>query len=167
MCDGQGIVVGQMVMQRCACMQISKSERVLFVRELVCKMVGGETFSAPFVSKHFMKNFIYSGPLPVGIRAKDFKEYEIEERLFESFRAVCEYIKNHGGFQIFGWVKRGEILDQGTDQPGSGLPHNAARTMIESANLSYHIVRMEPMVPENIDVDELAALKFNVTQGFR
>ena len=167
MCDGQGIVVGQIVMQKCACMQMCKSEKVLFLWELACTMVDGGTFSAPFVSKHFMNSFIYSGPLPVNVRAKDFEEYEIEERLFESFRAVCEYINNHGGFQIFGWVKRGEIMDQGTEQPGSGLPHNAARTMIESGNLTYHIVRMEPMVPENIDLDELNALKFDVTRGFR
>ena len=80
---------------------------------------------------------------------------------------MCEYINNHGGFQIFAWVKRGEMLDQGAEQPGSGLPHYATRTTIESGNLIYHIVRMEPMVPENIDLDELAALKFDVTQGFR
>lgn len=44
-----------------------------------------------------MKNFVLLGPLPVGTRACDFKYYQVEEILFESLEAVCEYINNRGG----------------------------------------------------------------------
>ena len=50
------------------------------------------------------------------------------------------------------WLKRGEVLDQGVDQPNNGLPYNATRTTVESGTLNHHIKRFEPMTPESIDV---------------
>ncbi len=71
-----------------------------------------------------------------------------------------------GDFLAFLWVKRVEVEDQGVDQPNNGLPYNAARTTIESANLNHHIVRLDPMSPESIDIERLNDLKFDVRNGF-
>ena len=114
-----------------------------------------------------MKHFIYSGPLPVGTKASDFEPYDVEDRLYEAFRSVCEYINNHGGFRAMLWVKRGQVQDQGVDQPNNGLPYNGTRTTVESGILNHHIVRLKPMTPEAIDLDELNKLKFDVATGFR
>ena len=114
-----------------------------------------------------MKNFVFSGPLPVGTRAHDLEKNQVERRLYESFLAVTEYINNHGGFELFMWVKRGELLDQGVDQPGGELPHNVVRTTVESGTLNYHITWMEPMTPQGINLDQLDPLKFDVSNGFQ
>ena len=65
------------------------------------------------------------------------------------------------------WVKRGEVLDQGVDQPNNGLPYNATRTTVESGALNHHITRFEPMTLESIDVEQLNELKFDVSTGFQ
>ena len=126
----------------------------------------GSSFQTRYASKWFMNNFIYSGPLPVGTRASDFEPFEVEEKLFGAFEDVCDYINDRGGFRAMIWVKRGQVQDQGVDQPNNGLPYNAARATVESGILNHHIVRLEPMTPEAIDLDELNNLKFNVSTGF-
>ena len=63
------------------------------------------------------------------------------------------------------WVKRGQVQDQVVDQPNNGLPYNAARSTVKSGILNHHIVRLEPMTPEAIDLDALNDLKFNVATG--
>eukprot|EP00957_Ditylum_brightwellii_P055945 4239416-Ditylum_brightwellii.AAC.1 len=65
------------------------------------------------------------------------------------------------------WVKRGEVLDQGVDQPNNGLPYNAARTTVKLGNLNHHIVRVIPMKPEVLDIGYLNDLKFDVNTGFQ
>ena len=69
-------------------------------------------------------------------------------------------------FRIIGWVKRGEVLDQGVSQPSYGLSHNAPRILVQSGLLNHHIARVDPMRPEIIDVNYLNGLKFDVVNGF-
>ena len=65
-----------------------------------------------------------------------------------------------------GWVKRGEVEDQGVDQPNNGLSHNAQRVMVQSGNLNHHISKLEPTIPEAINFITLDAFKFNVNTDF-
>jgi hypothetical protein len=37
--------------------------------------------------------------------------------------------------------------------------------MIENAEVRYHIVRFDPSEPENIDLEELNALKYTMGEG--
>ena len=119
------------------------------------------------MSKHFMKMSNFWGDLPVGIKATQFEPYQVENRMFDAVQRVTTYINNHGGFLVMLWVKRGEVLDQGVDQPNNGLPYNAAHTTVQSGILNHHITRMEPMTPESINVEQLNELKFHVSTGFQ
>ena len=94
------------------------------------------------------------------------EHFVVEDRLLEAATNICDYINNHGRFMVMLWVKRGEVLDQGVDQPNNGLPYNAEHTTVQSGNLNHHIVRFMPMEPENINIDELNDLRFNVVSGF-
>ena len=69
-------------------------------------------------------------PLPSGIRASVFEDYKIEDHLYNALNNVTTYINNLCQFRIIGWAKRGEVQDQGVDQPSNGLPHNASRAMV-------------------------------------
>ena len=126
----------------------------------------GDIIGAKFVSKSFMKDFIYSSALPVGIKASHFGAYQVEDRLFTSFDSICNYVNNNGGWRVSGWVKHGKVQDQGVDQPNNGLPFNASRTTVESGLLNYHIVEIQPMSPMELDLEVLNRLKFDVTTGF-
>ena len=167
LCDQKNLLVNGILMKRCPCMQMDKSGKVMHSWILTVIGSDGNSFTVRFSSKWFMFNFILSAPFPIGTKASDFEPYLVEERLFGAFRSVCDYINNHGGFRIFLWVKRGQVQDQGVDQPNDGLPYNAARSTVESGILNHHIVRMEPMTPTAIDGEALNNLKFNVSTGFR
>ena len=113
-----------------------------------------------------MKTFIYSGALPMGTKASDFNSYEVEERLYDAVASVFRYINEHGGFRIYLWVRRGEVEDQGVDQPNKGLAWNAARATVKSGLIKHHIVQIEPANSAALDVATLNGLKFDVSSGF-
>ena len=72
-------------------------------------------------------------------------------------------------FHVIGWANCGEFQDQGVDQPSNssnGLPHNAARVMVESGTLNHYITRLDPMRPGDVNLDTLNKLLFNVVNGF-
>ena len=69
-------------------------------------------------------------------------------------------------FAVIGWVKRGQVLDQGVAQPGNGLQHDAARVMVQSGSLAHHVARLGTMRPRLVDESILDSLKFNVANGF-
>ena len=154
------------MMARCACIQMNKTEKIVFCLGLRVTLPNGMTFQTRFVSKHFMRSYGWSDELPVGVKATHFESYQVENRVFEAIQGVTAYINNHGGFLAFLWVKRGEVNDQGVDQPNNGLPNNAAHTRVESGVLKHHIVRLDPMIPESSDIEQFDELKFDVKNGF-
>ena len=147
-------------------MQMDKSGKVMISMGLEVSDSSGDSFKVQFASKWFMKNFVYSGALPVGTKSSDFTSYVVEERLYDAVESVFEYINEHGGFRIYLWVRRGEVEDQGVDQPNKGLAWNAARATVESGMIKHHVVRIEPANPAALDVATLNGLKFNVSSGF-
>ena len=166
MCDQNTLLQNDVLSNRCACMQMDKSGKVMISMGLEVRGGSGDSFRVQFASKWFMKTFIYSGALPMGTKASDFNSYEVEERLYDAVASVFRYINEHGGFRIYLWVRRGEIKDQGVDQPNRGLAWNAERATVESGLIKHHIVRMEPANPAALDVDALEGFKFNVSSGF-
>eukprot|EP00957_Ditylum_brightwellii_P126853 9669592-Ditylum_brightwellii.AAC.1 len=63
---------------------------------------------------------------------------------------------------VVGWLKHGEVEDQGVDQPNNGLTHNAQRVMVQSGNSNHHISKIEPMNPEAVNFITLDEYKFDV-----
>ena len=147
---------------------MNKSGKIAVVWGLRVKLPNGPVFRTSFTSKSFTNEFIFSGTMPINTKACHFLDnYVIEDRLLEAGVNVCNYINDNGLFMVILWVKRGEVLDQGVDQPNNGLPYNAESTKVESGNLNHHIVKLLPMHPEDIDMTVFNSLKFNVETGLR
>jgi hypothetical protein len=122
-----------------------------------------------------VNNYVLTDRLAAHIRASHFSQ-DIENNILDSTRRVFQYINERGGFRIIGWAKRGMIRDQGAgvqqenqgqQRGGYGQQANQANNnnMIENAEVRYHIVRVDPSEPENIDLEELNALKYTMGEG--
>ena len=60
-------------------------------------------------------------------------------------------------------MKRGEIIDQGVEQPNT---YNAQKILVQSGSLNHHITRVDPMKPHLIEKRHLNSLKFNTVNDF-
>ena len=166
LCDQQGLKDGSGVIKsRCSCIQATtRSGKPMFGLVVEVRSASGVVFTTELISKNFMKQYVFIGSLPEGARAHMFQQqWEVEDRLYQKIQSVFNFINRHGGFRVIGWTRRGEVLDQGVDQPNNGLPYNAARVMVEAGTLRYHITRVDPMTPLAIDLDVLHRLKFDVS----
>ena len=114
----------------------------------------------------FSEKFILSGELPSGTREYIHEYYDIGYRICTSFEIVSRYINKLCKLRVIGWGKHGEVQDQGVDQPSNGLPHNAARVMVEYGTLNHHINQLDHIRPGDANVDMLNQLKFDVVNGF-
>lgn len=168
LCDQQTLFDGEVMMNKCPCFQMrSRVGLAAVVYEILVSLPSGATFRATLSSKRFNLLYIFSDVMPVGIRAAHLEDFEIEDRIYHAASAVTSLINDSGGFMVSGWTKRGEVQDQAVDQPGSGLPHNAPRSMVHAGTLNYHVTRIDPMQPENVDLDILQGLKVDVVTGLR
>ena len=151
--------------RRCACYVMqNESAPLAIVLEIEVILPDGSSFTVEFSSQWFLEQHILTGPLPRSVNRSMFDDYDVEDNLFESMLKIFRIV---GRFRVTGWVRRGEMLDQGVDQPSNGLPHNAQRVMVQSSTLNYHITRLEPEDPTTVDLDELNRSRFDVVSGFR
>ena len=125
LCDHQSLMNGYIMTNHCCCIQMmNRVGNVVILFNVEVRTDEGATFNTRMSSKWFMKKFILSDYFPTGNRAFRFEDYEVEDSIFNTATNVL------GGFVVVGWVKRGEVEDQGVDQPNNGLPHNAQRVMV-------------------------------------
>ena len=162
LCDRQRVDVG-----KCACYQMpNRSGSVIISIELRVTLPDGNTFTAYFRSKWFVEKYVLNGNLPADVRASSFEDFEIEDCFFRSLDYIMKYINSNGKFQVVGWAKRGEVMDQGVSQPNNGLPHNAAKVMVQSGTLNHHVTKIEPMTPSLLHSQYYDSLRFKVEMGF-
>ena len=167
-CDHQSLLKGDTLANRCACIQMTKSGKVAFAWGIEMHMHGGNSVFTTFLSKSFTNEYFINGELPINTTAESFTDnYIAEDALIESAVGVMDHINGKGGFNVILWVKRGEVLDQGVDQPNNGLAYNAARTDVESSKLNHHLVRLFPAMPEAINMEDLKDLQFNANTGLQ
>jgi hypothetical protein len=177
MCDKQDLYRNGRMEARCSC--ISNVQRMCpttIVMQLQLQMNDNreEMLINNFTSTWFVNNYVLTDKLAAHIRASHFSQ-DIEDDILESTRQVFQYINKRGGFRIIGWAKRGMIRDQGAgvqqenqgQRGGYGQQANQANNnnMVENAEVRYHIVRFDPSEPENIDLEELNALKYTMGEG--
>ena len=84
----------------------------------------GDEFDVKFASKWFMLNFLLTGPLPVGTCASNFKDVEVEDRLWTAASSVFEYINEKEGFehlfgQNVGWLRTLALINPRATVPRS------------------------------------------------
>jgi len=151
------------VRRRCACIQMpdNRSGSVFTPIEVEVRSQDG-SFTTMFYSKFFFEKYILSGGrFPSSVTVSSFDDSEFMDRYLDTVMDVTTYINNLCGWRSIGWVKPGEALDQSVDQPNNGLPYNAQRQTVQSANLKHHLVTLEPMAPHRVDIDRLNGLKFD------
>ena len=168
LCDHQSLMNGDIMKNRCCCIQMmNRVGNVVIIFDVELRTDDCETFNTRMSIKWCMKIFIISDDFPAGAQAFLFEDYEVEDRIYNTESRVFNDMNTVGGFQVVGWVKIGEVEDQGMDQPNNGLPHNSQRVMVQSGNLNHHISKMEPTNPELINLITLNGFKFNVDTGFQ
>ena len=162
MCDRQ-----QECLSKCACYQMfNQSGNVMISVEIKVCLPGSSSFNTNFRSKWFLETYILNGNLLAGMRADSFKDYKIEEHFLNAISNIVKYINTKGKFQVVGWAKCGEVLDQGVSQPNNGLHHNASRTMVQLGNLIHHITKIKAMKPSLLNQSYLDGIHFHVMNGF-
>ena len=156
-------------LSRCACFQMtSRSGNVVISIEAEIKNPDGSTFTTAIQSKWFLEKYILTAPLPTGTRASKFEDFEVEDSFFTALKDVISYINTTCKFRVIGWVKRGEVQDQGAEQPTSLYGNNTnSRVMIQSGSLTHHVTRLDPVEPEKINLTHLDSLKFDVLNDFK
>ena len=92
-----------------------------------------------FMSLYLRKNFTSS------VKFHHLDGSEAYYNLQDCIDDVVDYINKNGGFTIIGWYKRGEIHDQSNEIVSSE---------VESSELGYHIVSINPKVSDVTDHDE-------------
>ncbi len=163
-CDRQAIVqTNGVVSNRCACFQMSRQRNgcVVFHYTFVFTREDGTQFTAQFSSKWFLDKYVFDGAVPSSTRARHLEDFVVDGRIRAAVGNVLGYINSQGGFKVYGWTKRGEIQDQAVDQPGNGLPHNAPQNVVEAGELVFHVTRVEPARPKDIDLTILNGFKLN------
>ena len=103
---------------KCVCYQMpNRSGNVIISIEVKVVLPDGNTISTCIRSKWFLEKFILTRAFPVGTRAENFEDYEIKDRLYSAIHNVMKYLNLACKFQIIGWAKRGELMDQGVAPP--------------------------------------------------
>ena len=157
---------GEIMMKRCCCIQmINRVGNFAILFDVEVRTDEGATFNICMSSKWFMRNFIPSNDFPTGTWAFRFEHYEVKDRIYTTATNGSNYINSIGGFIVVDWVKRGEVENQGVDQPSNGLPHNAQRVMVQSENFYHHTSKLEPMNPEAVNFITLNEY-FDVNSSF-
>ena len=169
MCDQQSVVsAGGIHARRCACVQMNNRRGIaVVVYDIELELEDGSVVPTRLCSKWFSRKYVFSGPFAAGTSVATLEDFAVTDRIYDAAESVFNLINSNGGWLVYGWTKRGEIQDQAVDQPGNGLPHNAARVMVEAGNLNYHVTRIDPMEPGDIDMDTLNGLKVDVATGLR
>lgn len=164
-CDGIESYKDQVLAQYCACSQATNRDAniVTAISGVCSKAADGLSFQIKnFTSKKFTSRLMKGGRLPVGISVERLTEdLDVRTTLDKSVRDQINYINQHGGFNVLGWVCRGTVRDQGVDQP-SPAQRNEAPRYIESDELLYHVSLLEPSKKLTADEEKaLMELKFD------
>ena len=95
-----------------------------------------------------------------------FEDCEVEDLLFMTMDSVIIFIRNIYNFRMIGWIKRGDVQDQGVDQSSNGLSLNAGRVIVQSGRVNYCITKLDPTHPGIFDLTALNRMKFDVVNGY-
>lgn len=160
LCDGSSLMVNDVMANKCCCYQsMGRNGNVIAEVEVEIIPPNQEPFITTICSKFFLKSFCLNNSyFEPGTRQHHFNANpQAEEALFNALDFKTKYTNARGLFRGFGWIKRGEVEDQGVDQPNS---RDAERILVDSSTTKYHITRLEPMHPHKIDTRELRMSSF-------
>ena len=161
-CGTLGAMKAGVAMQTCSCNAItSRGGTIVLLSQLKLKVDDITSFHVTeFTSKSFTLSFFRGAQFPAGITVEILTERRTFDDILESIDNQTEYVNQHGGYDVVGWVNRGKILDRGVDQP---LPvqRNDPKKKVESGNLIYNLSSVTPASLSNDEQTTLEGMKYN------
>ena len=164
LCDAYGMYANSEKAGSCGCFKLEKYDAHIcgfFELTFQKKQEQGDELSLDvhvkdYTSKKFTKLFIKGGKIPIGLTAPHITRDRRRRNEFR--RSVDNVIRtiNEGGsskdpekrgFMVQGWVRRGQIRDQGVEASGmgsNGSGRQAQLPMVDASTFVYHITSIVP-----------------------
>lgn len=168
LCDANRCYVNGRLSTSCSCFTINKRDAdvVLLLTLRVVTRSNRTLIVHDFTSKKFTKFFMKGQQLKSGLRAAHFNQSGRRTRveLRHKVVAVLDFVNQGGllaapaaadadacnarkGWTVHGWSRRGEVVDQGVDQPAGPTLRNEGPRLVEATDLTYHITHITPTTP--------------------
>ena len=151
-CDRQDILNFQKREKKCGCYLMNKrtADAVTMVN-MTGTVDGIKAFTHKgFSSLQFMNLFL-DGRLPNALELKDLQGFQKTFDFFSQVKACVKSINENDGFTVFGWYKRGEVTDLGSNEDSN----------IEASSIVHHVVHIIPTNP-NHDFSHLKIVADNL-----
>lgn len=141
----------------CGCDSMCDNKRSMVAPFLSLKLESAEGVEiyCTFSSQHFFDEFILTKMLERDMSMVEFQEDDIGDFIAEATTKVLEYGKK---WKAIGWIKMGKSLMDSAEQPMNSYQGPKQTEFSEKKN--YHLVRLEPMKPDQLDVAKLNSLKY-------
>ena len=160
-CDKQNLITSDnRVREKCACdtMQNKEASGITFVFDLLLNTPDGG-FNAQFSSQSFFLNFVSKSLIPLHVTWERVNnDDDILDGIEEAAQRAFQLGNNNGGWKAIGWYKYGMTELANADQPLNAF--QGSRLTGESPNVKPHIVRLEPMNPSGISINDLESIKY-------
>lgn len=172
LCDQQELFNNESEAQKCCCQQMNpRHSSIYIVMNLVLSnpmAQGQDSIKVQFISKRFMTDFILTDYFPSGTKLRDIATGEPNKILFAKISNVFRKgVNEWNRFNVLVWSKRGEVSDAiHSSDNGNSYYNNHANETIASGNVKYHLVRIDPGSPEDVDLEWLENNKFDVVRDF-
>ena len=160
----------------CGCYGMSPNSTSLVFQHSISVETTDQLFKMDeFSSIKFSKLYL-NGDIPGSVKIYMLQLTEAFINIYESMERCIQLVNDNGGFTIVGWYKRGVINDRSmittnaNTNMSNNLPNsnNSEDVHVDSGDISYHIVHINPTNNEFLDPrsllgERLQSMKFNVT----
>lgn len=160
LCDGYENPV------KCPCVKIVDRSCSMIIK-IVLKVTSSQgnvnfvTFTSEgFSSKKLTKLFIAGGEVPTGFNVTSLTNDRLQmNRFLDAIDNVIQFYNSRNGFDVLGWIRRGQIADPGVD-----ALTKRDRVFIDSGEVQYHLTSVTPShcVLSQNDQESLEALKYDL-----
>ena len=66
----------------------NRSRNIIIQVDIILKCEDGNNINKTFSSKWFLENYVFTGSLPVGTKAKYVDSFDVEDKLYESLEKL-------------------------------------------------------------------------------
>ena len=147
LCDRQPLKTNE---KACCCLfNAVQTSLVLEVSVSVLETSGSTVMSMESFRSWVLTKLFIRG-LNLASKMEDFHDQN-EVRMRNVIHAIVHYVNNHGGWDVYGWMRRGSQVDAG--EKGSKI----CGEEITAENVSPHIIRLMPSI---VSLDALTPMCF-------
>jgi len=165
-CDALGVHYGGNRAYKCACYKADeRGGSIIGLYDFTVKKDDTEFDVEYHTSKSLFLSQIKDGFIPRGVSPEEVNQNRnVTLSLSRCMRTQFEFVNNYcGGFIVEGWVKRGNIVDQGIYEE---YTKKKVIPVVENTSLTYHLTSIK-VVNDGVRVDDRNALKFDFFKAYR